>query len=85
MKIPLPRISNIHRVITAAVASTLLLAGAARGAEGLASQPPVALVSGDKTALPIILPENAAPHTKAAAKFLADTIEKIGGVRPEIF
>lgn len=82
MKIPLPRISIIQRFL-ASMAAALLVSASAHGTEDLAGQPPVPLISGSK-ALPVIIPENAPPHTKAAAHFLADTIKTIGGVRPEV-
>jgi len=42
------------------------------------------LVTEDRRALPVILPENAPPDTKDAANLLAECVEKISGVRPEI-
>ena len=42
------------------------------------------LISADGTASPILVAEGAPPQTKAAAVTLADCLERIGGVRPEI-
>jgi len=47
-------------------------------------RPRVSLLIADGKALPVILPENPAPHTRHAANFLAENIEKISGVRPEV-
>jgi hypothetical protein len=51
---------------------------------GFPDLPPLPLLSANGKALPIFVPSDAAPHTKKAATFLADNIEKIGGVRPEV-
>jgi hypothetical protein len=45
---------------------------------------PLELVNRARGALPVILPANAAPHTRQAAHYLAECIEKIGGVRPAV-
>jgi hypothetical protein len=45
---------------------------------------PLALLPGQAEALPIIVAEDAPPHTRSSAFYLADTIEKISGTRPEV-
>ncbi|MCA9038782.1 MAG: DUF4838 domain-containing protein, partial [Planctomycetaceae bacterium] len=55
-----------------------------RKLEVLADRAVLPLIAADGTALPILLAEGAPPHTKAAAVTLADCLERIGGVRPEI-
>lgn len=42
------------------------------------------LIRADGSALPIVLAQDAAPHTRAAAAELAVYLERIGGARPEI-
>lgn len=86
------------RLLPAVVAIPLLLAPFAASAqhaakvgqpsrklEVFADRAALPLISADGTALPILVAEGAPPQTKAAAETLADCIERIGGVRPEIF
>jgi len=46
--------------------------------------PSLSFIDEGGRALPIILPENPPPHTRHAAHFLAENIEKISGTRPEV-
>lgn len=46
---------------------------------------PLSLIGEDGNALPIIVPEDAAPFTRKSAHYLADVIETIGGVRPKVY
>lgn len=56
-----------------------------RKLEVFADRAALPLIAAEGTALPILLAAGAPPHTKAAAVTLADCLERIGGVRPEIF
>ncbi|MFM7606230.1 MAG: hypothetical protein ACKO8Z_13670, partial [Prosthecobacter sp.] len=55
-----------------------------RKLEIFADRAALPLITADGTALPIIVVDDAPPHTKAATVTLADCIERIGGVRPQI-
>jgi hypothetical protein len=49
-----------------------------------AAEPRLHLIRPDGSAVPIVVAQDAAPHTRAAALELATHLESIGGVRPEV-
>lgn len=71
------------------IAAATKLSANATPDQASAGQPqsdlPLALIDRERgTALPILVAQDAPPNTRDAAKFLADNIEKISGVRPEV-
>jgi len=80
--------SITRREALKSVAVTALGAGLAGrlAAQGSAAEAKARLhlIRADGSALPIVLAQDAAPHTRAAAAELAAHLERIGGVRPEV-